>query len=329
MRVVFFHRRRLPGNFSIENLFKQVRDALPENIICVVRILHFTSNGFFKRLYISIEAMLRQEDVNHITGDVHFIALFLRKSSTILTIHDLGFMKHPNPIARFIFLWLWIKLPVKRCATVTVVSNATRDVLFGYISKKDQTKVVVIYNPVKTNFAPVIKEFNKEEPVILQIGTKHNKNLSRLIVALTGIKCHLEIIGELSEEKVRELNTAGIFYSNSKNLTDEELIEKYIKSDVVSFVSIFEGFGLPIVEANAIGRVVVTSNVSSMPEIGGSAVHLVDPFDVMSIRTGFLKVIEDEGYRNQLILHGFENKKRFDVSVIASQYVTLYRSIKN
>ncbi|HEY8933872.1 MAG TPA: glycosyltransferase family 1 protein, partial [Cyclobacteriaceae bacterium] len=324
MRVVFFHRHRLPGNFSIENLFKQVREALPENIICVVKILRFTSNGFFKRLYISIEAMLCQEDINHITGDVHFIALLLRKSKTVLTIHDLGFMKHPNPIARFIFLWFWIKLPIKRSMAVTVVSNATRDVLFGYLSIKDQAKVSVIYNPVKTSFVPVVREFNKNKPVILQIGTKHNKNLSRLIEALSGIKCHLEIIGELTEEKLKELKSAGIFYSNSKNLTDEELMEKYIKSDVVSFVSIFEGFGLPIIEANAIGRVVVTSNISSMPEIGGDAVHMVDPFDVTSIRTGFLKVIEDDGYRNQLILNGFKNRKRFDVSEIASQYATLY-----
>jgi glycosyltransferase involved in cell wall biosynthesis len=329
MRVVFFHRHRLPGNFSIENLFKQVRGALPENITSVVKVLHFTSNGFFKRLYISIEAMLCQEEINHITGDVHFIALLLRKSNTVLTIHDLGFMKHPNPIARFIFLWFWIKLPIKRCGAVTVVSNATKDVLFDYISKKDRAKVSVIYNPIKTNFVPVLKEFNREEPVILQIGTKHNKNLSRLIEALTGIKCRLEIVGELTEEMVRELNRAGILYSNSKNLTDEELMDKYIKSDVVSFVSIFEGFGLPIVEANAIGRAVVTSNVSSMPEIGGNAVHLVDPFDVMSIRAGFLKIIEDEGYRNHLILNGFENRKRFDVSTIASQYVALYRSLKN
>jgi glycosyltransferase involved in cell wall biosynthesis len=82
---------------------------------------------------------------------------------------------------------------------------------------------------------------------------------------------------------------------------------------------------MPIVEANAVGRVVVTSNLLSMPEVAGGAAHLVDPFDVSSIRSGILKVIEDDSYREALITKGFANRKRFDTRQIAQEYAEIYR----
>ena len=118
-----------------------------------------------------------------------------------------------------------------------------------------------------------------------------------------------------------------IDYNVSKNLTNEEVFEKYRNCDILSFVSTYEGFGMPIVEANAIGRVVVTSNLLSMPEVAGDAAHLVDPFDIGSIRQGIVKVIKDEHYRESLIRNGYQNRKRFDVNKIANQYVEIYQSL--
>jgi glycosyltransferase involved in cell wall biosynthesis len=327
MKVIFFHRKRFPGNYSIESLFEQVRSVLPSEVAFSVKELRFHSNGFFKRLYIAIEAALNQQEVNHITGDVHFIALFLRKQRTVLTIHDLGFMDHPSSVARLLYKWFWITLPIKRCAVITVISEATRMELLKYIGEGYESRIHVIHNPVKGGFAPLAKTFNKKEPVILQLGTKYNKNLSRLIKALAGIKCKLEIVGELSVKVMDELKHNRITFELFKNLTDDQIVGKYATADIVSFVSTNEGFGLPIVEANAIGRVVVTSNISSMPEVAGNAAHLVDPFDVVSIREGFLKVINDDSYREKLILNGFENRKRFDAVKIANQYAALYHSL--
>ena len=101
----------------------------------------------------------------------------------------------------------------------------------------------------------------------------------------------------------------------------------YEEADIVTLMSTLEGFGMPIVEAQAVGRVVVTSNVSSMPEVAGDGACLVDPLDVSAIRAGIRKVIDDDGYREDLVRRGFENVKRFDPERIAQQYLDLYRRI--
>src|SRR5688500_8010949 len=103
MKVVFFHRKPRPNfNFSVENLFKQIRAFLPTDVEWEVKELAHFSQGFFKRFYITMEAAFYQKGINHITGDINFVALGLKKSRTVLTILDVGFMKHANPVARLI-----------------------------------------------------------------------------------------------------------------------------------------------------------------------------------------------------------------------------------
>lgn len=327
MKVIFFHRKPRPGfNFSIENLFKQIRPALPAEIDWEVREMRFYSVGFLKRLYITLEAAFLQKDVNHITGDIHFIALLLRRKRTILTVHDVGLMKHPNRWVRIILQWFWIILPVRRCAVITTVSSATKRELLEYV-KVDPTKIKVVHNPISPLFTSSPKLFNKQMPRILQLGTKENKNIVRLIQALRGIPCILEIVGFLNDPLIRELKNAGVNFVNSQNLSDSEILDKYRASDIVAFVSTHEGFGLPIIEGNAIGRVVLTSSVSSMPEVAGNAAHLVDPFDVSAIHEGILTLIEDDAYREKLIANGYENAKKFDLTTIARQYAEIYKSV--
>jgi glycosyltransferase involved in cell wall biosynthesis len=327
MKVVFFHRKPRPKVFfSIENIFHFIRQELPADIQWEVKELRYYSEGLLKRLYISLEAAINQGDVNHITGDIHFIALFLRGKKTVLTIHDIGFMQHPNRWYRLLLKLFWITWPVRRAAIITTVSESTKRELLKY-NAIDPLKIKVVYNPINSLFIPFPKPFNKHKPRILQIGTTPNKNIVRLAQALKSINCTLEVIGKMQEELQAELKKTGIDYCFSSDLSNAEIVEKYRSADVLAFVSTYEGFGMPIVEANATGRVVITSNILSMPEIAGNAAHLVDPFDVDAIRTGILKVIEDDVYREQLIVNGFENRKRFDVKQIAKEYTQLYTSL--
>jgi glycosyltransferase involved in cell wall biosynthesis len=329
MKVVFFQRKKYPGVYSIESLFLQLRAAFPEKIIAIKREMKFQSKGFFRRLYISFEASLHQGDVNHVTGDIHFITLFLRKRSTVLTIHDVGFMNHPNVIARIILKWFWLILPVSHCAAITVISQSTKAEVLKYVHKKYASKIHVIYNPLRLGFSFSPKVFESSSPVILQIGTKYNKNISRLIEAISKINCRLEIVGYVSDLTLRELEFHKIRFRISMNLSDQEIIEMYKSADIVALISTNEGFGLPIIEANATGRVVISSNLSSMPEIGGNAAHYVDPYDVKSIRDGFYRVIADAFYRKKLIENGVENIKRFELTKISNEYVNLYYSLLN
>jgi glycosyltransferase involved in cell wall biosynthesis len=150
-----------------------------------------------------------------------------------------------------------------------------------------------------------------------------------LIIAIKDIFCHLRIIGRLNEEQLKLLKKYKINYSNTFDLSATEMLEEYRKADIVTFVSTYEGFGMPIIEANAVGRVVITSNIAAMPEVANNAALMVNPLDTEAIRNGILKLINDDNYRNQLIQNGFENAKRFDVNVIAEQYLELYKEVEN
>ena len=90
-----------------------------------------------------------------------------------------------------------------------------------------------------------------------------------------------------------------IEYENWSNLSLDEVVRKYQQCDLLTFCSTYEGFGMPIVEANVVGRPVVTSDISSMPEVAGNAACLVDPFDSASIRSGIRRVIKDIDYRSE------------------------------
>jgi glycosyltransferase involved in cell wall biosynthesis len=114
-----------------------------------------------------------------------------------------------------------------------------------------------------------------------------------------------------------------------RRLTDQEILEQYQQCDILSLVSTLEGFGMPIVEANAVGRVVITSNTTSMPEIATDAAVLVNPFDVVNIREGFLKIIQNPSLREELINNGLKNHLRFQPKQLAEQYTQIYQKISH
>ncbi len=327
MRITFFLRKPYPYQFSIEKIFKGLRKKLTENGSGVVEIeMPYYSTGILSRVQSIMLSSANQGDINHITGDIHFIALGLEKSKTILTIHDLNFLNGSNFLTRFILKTFWLTLPLKRVAYLTVISEATKADLLSRIDFAE-SRIKVIPNYYDPAFKAFPKVFNKAQPRILQIGTKDNKNVLRLIEALDGISCHLIIVGADSFRIMQWLLRFNISYTWLQNLTNIDLVKQYQECDILSFPSIIEGFGMPILEAQATGRVVVTSNVSSMPEVAGNGACYVDPLSVESIRAGFLKVIADDGFREALILNGYDNIKRFEISHVAAMYRELYEEV--
>ncbi len=323
LQVNLLFRKPFKGSHSIEELFFTIIKNLPKNIIPVKKIMPMESKGLIGRLVNIFTAFTMQGEVTHITGDIHYIAFFLSKKKTILTIHDLEIIKRNHSFNKVILLLFWFYIPCKRVEVITVISEFTKQELLKYVKVKPE-KIKVIPNCISSKLIFEQKFFNENYPVLLQIGTKHNKNIPSLIRSLENIPCKLIILGRLTEEQLNLLIRFKIDYENVYELPYNKVIELYQKADMLTYVSTYEGFGLPILEAQAIGRVVITSNVSSMPEVSADSALCVDPFDVQSIRQGILKLIQDADFREALIKKGCENVKRFSPDIIAKQYANLY-----
>ena len=327
LKVTYFQRKRFPnGNFSVEFIFNDVRKRLEDKVEAYTAISGYHTQGLFKRIYNIIEASFRQGEVNHITGDIHYVALLLHTKRTILTILDCGFMENRSKIATYLLKLFWLTIPVKKSIYITAISEFTKNDILKYVNC-DPEKIKVIPVAISSRFKYVPKKFNTDKPELLQIGGAPNKNLSRIIEAISGMNVRLSIIGVISDINLKLLHEKSISYTNYLNLSDDEIMERYISCDVLVFPSTFEGFGMPILEAQAVGRPVITSNLCSMPEVGGNGVCLVDPFDVNSIREGISKVISDSIYRENLIETGKLNVQRYHPDLIANMYFELYQAI--
>ena len=186
LKISFFHRKRDNFMWSIEKLFADLRRQLLSQFDHIVYEAPCASQGFWFRLKNIRWACRHQGTINHITGDIHYIALGLPGKNTILTIHDLGFMQQYKGIYRWLLWLFWIYLPVRRVKWVVAISEATKKEILRY-SHCSPEKIKVIPNFISPNIVAAQKEFNPIQPVILQMGTKFNKNLERLVVALKGI----------------------------------------------------------------------------------------------------------------------------------------------
>lgn len=324
VHVVWLSRRAPRGLFSIERMFASVRRALPSDVDVRLETNRFTSRGVLRRLLDALAARHRAGEINHVLGDVHYLTWFLPRRGSILTVHDCVSLERTRGARRFLLWLLWYWLPLQRVEHVTVVSEYTRQALARWVPGV-HPEVSVIPPPVPPEFAPHPAAPRGERLRLLHVGTSENKNLTRVIEACHGLPVTLDIIGRLNRSCAARLRELGVAYENRSELGDAELLEAYRRCDALIFASTYEGFGLPILEAQAVGRPVITSRACSMPEASGGAACLVDPFDVADIRRGIRRLIDDPEYADALVRFGYENVARHAPEQVAAAYAELYR----
>jgi len=184
MKVTFFQRKPFQDFVSIEHIYDMVRATLPKEVIAVTYISKYQSKGILKRIYNILEASFRRGDVNHVTGDVHFLTLLLRPSKTILSIHDIYFLKDKKGLKFWFLKLFWMDLPCKKAQLITTVSQYTKNNIVELFNDDISSKIKVIGNPVNPLFKKSVRIFNKSCPILLQVGTKKHKGLNNLIRAI-------------------------------------------------------------------------------------------------------------------------------------------------
>ncbi len=333
MEIRYFFRKRIEGYFSIEEIFsavcRHVQRHAGSGFHCGLEEVpfYFSPLNFFRNI---AYVRRRQGDVNHITGDIHYAILGCSRSRlNVLTIHDCVILAKYRKwdIRYWIFRILWYEWPMAKADIITVVSEKTKTELLKTVwSGKNKIRVVNNFVDPAFTFSP--KKFNRQKPVLLFIGSTPNKNLDRVLEAIRGLDCRLDVVGRLTESQRECIKGNKLEVTDSFGLTRAGMLEKYENSDIVLFPSLYEGFGMLIVEANAVGRPIVTSNISPMKEVAGDAAVLVDPLDSNSIRHGILKVIREEGFRDKLVAAGRLNIERFQIETIVKTYLSLYQCVE-
>jgi glycosyltransferase involved in cell wall biosynthesis len=320
--IVFVYRKKVKGRYSLENVFNSLIPYLKKEY----NIKIYSTGGW--KFFIKDFFYLRfiNADIYHVIGDINYFSIFLPKNKTILTIPDIGHyiydLKH---IKKFLYKWFWIKFPIYCSYKITTISKFSKSKIYNLIDRK-KYKVEVISACYRKDLKYYKKKFDRKNAKILFIGTGNNKNLKSLIRSAQFKKWTINIIGSLSPSDKILLDSFKINYSNFKNLNFRHIINAYRDNDLLCFVSLHEGFGLPVIEANATGTPVVASNIEPIKSVAGKSACLVNPRSIKNITEGIIKVINNKKFRQKLVLNGLKNSKNYHPCVIAKQYSKIYKT---
>ena len=258
-------------------------------------------------------------------------------TNNVVTIHDIAFRLYPHFFSRRFALFYNFLVPrlARRARHIITVSQYSKSEICRYLLIP-VSKVSVVYNAVDFHNFPLMQESPYPWPYILSVGAlEPRKNISHLIAAFRQLPesdLHLVIVGAGSPKifgKVAELSLGSREPTVDDNLiiftgvlNDQELVNLYAKAAVFCYPSLYEGFGLPPLEAQACGCPVLVSNRASLPEIFGTSALYCDPENIDDIADKLQILINDQQLRTNLIRNGTKNFHRFNWNYSAKEIIT-------
>jgi len=340
-RLFFASRTRphplppLPPNFRVT--------ALPFHDIWLARLWHRA------RLPLPVETFIGPVDVFH--SPDFTLPPVRRGTRTLLTVHDLSFVRDPASAAPGLRAYLNTVVPrsVARADHVLADSQATKDDLVE-LYRLPAERISVLYSGVESVFQPVTDAGQlaavraryglNPAPFILSVGTlQPRKNYVRLIQAFAAISSQspiseLQLViaggkGWLFDSIFAEVERLGLRerVRFPGFVADSDLPALYSAARVFAYPSLYEGFGLPLLEAMACGTPVVASDAACLPEVAGDAALLVPPTDVAALADALSRAVSDEAVRADLIARGLARARAFTWAKSARQLLALYHEL--
>jgi glycosyltransferase involved in cell wall biosynthesis len=285
------------------------------------------------------------ELVHDPTGSV---PLGLVPASKVATIHDVVPYVYPETstfLDRFTYR-AWLPYAVQQLDAAITVSQQSKEDIAKYLHFPEE-KILVIPEAANTHYRalreeeiqPALERASVSRPYILYVGSiEPRKNLVRLLQAYSQLrewspKWRLVIVGARNfwksspvKEAVEQLGL-GEWVRFTGYVPEEDLPALYNGADLFVFPSLYEGFGLPVLEAMACGTPVVTSNSSSLPEVAGEAALLVDPYSVDEIAASMRRVLEDPELAAELRARGLERVGQFSWERTARETIAVYEQV--
>lgn len=319
---------------------------------CEFIFAYLNPDSSFKR--IMIEQLYLPHLVNKIKPDIfhnpdHVLPFLPVLSKKIITVHDLTFLKHPEAFLKSTVMYkkLMMKNAIKKVDMIIADSDNTKNDVMQYF-KLPEKKIQTVYISIADEYGIRDKnssirimssKYHINKPFILFTGTiEPRKNVISILKAYYELKKrkgfeHLLVIAGKKGWLYNEI----FDFIKEKCLQDEIIFLDYVDqgdmpslycaSDLFIYPSIYEGFGLPVLEAMACGTPVITSNVSSLPEVAGDAAVLVDPMNIGEITDAINNVLNNRDLWNKLRVRGLENVKRFSWDRAAKETTAIYQKV--
>ncbi|MCP1092512.1 glycosyltransferase family 4 protein [Bacillaceae bacterium OS4b] len=326
------------------------------NIITVNKFNTFIkSDQIYQPIWLNIVIpfYFRKYGIDIFWGPNFVKPLTFPSQKSILTIHDLAFkdVKEYHSGIHSIYLNLLLKIIIDKKINLLTVSNFSKSSILKHFPILTQDQIEVTYCSYNSNLFPgnlnkdyediVKKKYNLYKDYILFVGTTTaRKNLENVIKAI-----YLSKIKNGNSINLVVVGAKGNGLSAIKKLVKEYSIEEhihflgYVEEDhlpyiykmakIFIFPSFYEGFGIPILEAMVSGTPVITSNVTSLPEVGGNAVYYIDPYSPEDISNAICEVLINSKLRSELVEFGFKRVQRFKWDDSAKVFISNINKIKN
>lgn len=266
------------------------------------------------------------------------------KIKTIVTIHDLIFVHFPelyNPIDRKIYLNKF-QYAADHSDLIIAISEQTKKDIIQFLHI-DPKRIKVIYQGCdaaykksysEENFQQTSTKFNLPKDFVLNVGTvEKRKNLLNLIKAIENLNIDLVVVGNDKSEYAKEvkdyITSNGLTHRIHflKDVSTEELAQIYQMASIFVYPSIFEGFGIPIIEALFSKIPVISSKNSCFSEAGGQDSIYIDPEDYKSIENAIQTVLENKELQEKMAMKGFAYAQQFNDDVIAKHIYDTYNAL--
>lgn len=291
---------------------------------------------------VSVKKAYKHNSVFHATN---FITLPTKYAKQVVTIHDLAFMKFPDVVEKNIYEYMmkWVPYSINKAEQIIADSIHTKNDILQLFDVPEE-KINVVYLAADKRFQKqsvqqiqsVRKKYNLAQEYLLYIGTlEPKKNLVTLIDVYHTLKTgysvqeKLVIVGAKGWkfnpifEKVQQLQLENdiIFMGY---IADEDLPAIYSGATVFTFPSLYEGFGIPLLEAMQCEVPVVAANTSCIPEVVGDAAILADPYDIEKWAESIYQIISDHSLKEELIAKGLEQASKFSWEKVAKETLAVY-----
>ncbi|HPT65942.1 MAG TPA: glycosyltransferase family 1 protein [Candidatus Woesebacteria bacterium] len=272
------------------------------------------------------------------------------KAKTIATVHDLTPFLYPQWHQKKVIVAHKnkMRLAVKKCSKLISVSQNTKNDLLKIFSQINPQKIEIIYEAAEEKYGKFIKlskdaQQKKREAIkkqydldrfILAQGTREpRKNLKRLIDAFIAFKeknpnCHVDLA--IAGKYGWGQDVDGVKDPSVKILgfiPEKDMVALHASALCLAYPSLYEGFGLPLVKSLKVGTPIITSNISSMPEVGGKAALYIDPTSTEDITKAITKIIKSSAVRNKLTSAGLIQAQKFDWLKTAEETLQVYQSL--